>query len=59
MKPSSVRSYNGNHFLTVSNKDRPASSKILVCIKMFRKLPDSDVTIYAVIIHVNNKCHVL
>jgi len=41
------------------NKDRPASNKTLVCIKMFRKLPDSDVTIYAVIIHVNNKCHVL
>jgi len=26
---------------------------------MFRKLPDPDVTIYAVIIHVNKKCHIL
>jgi hypothetical protein len=38
----------------VPNKDRPALNKILVCTNMFEKLPDSDATIYAVIIDVNN-----
>jgi hypothetical protein len=54
MKPTPVRSYNVNNFLTVPNNDRPASSKILVCINMFGKLPDSDATIHAVIIDVNH-----